>query len=109
MIALADKIRKALGVSADSQVLINIESGGLVDGGTLTKLWVQFPESRINELKTDNFKWLDELKGWNIPTILFGADCNLELDDVDYIDGGLKLHYFQKPVKKNQKQQEARQ
>ena len=100
MISMIDKIRRALGVSSDSYVRIEVESGGLESGGTLTKLWVALPFERLEELKADNYKLLNRLKGWEIPVILFGTHGNVELDDVDYIDGGLKLHYFQKPSKK---------
>ena len=99
---VVEKIRNALGTHSDSQIHITIESGGLDRGGTLTKLMAEFPESRIGELKADSYAWLNELKTRTIPTILFGRDHwpwspDLCLDDVDYIDGCIKLHYFQTP------------
>lgn len=100
MITTIDKIKRALKVGPDSHVRIEIESGGMDEGGTLTKLLAEFPRERIGELKADNWTWLDRLKGWEIPAILFGTHCNVILDDVDYIDGCIKLHYFQKPPRK---------
>ena len=102
MIAVVEKIRQALKVSADSTVRVEIESGGLDRGGTLIKLMAEFPKDRIGELKANNYAWLDELKGTTIPVILFGREhwpweYRTEIDDVDYIDGCLKLHYFQIP------------
>ena len=103
MIAYALKIRKALKVAPDSRVLIEMESGKLDEHGTLVKLWVEFPQGRIDELKDGNFAWLNELKDSTIPGILFNRTnwrrYRLCLDDVAYIDGGIRLHYFLKPSK----------
>ena len=104
MIALAVKVRKALKVTTDSRVLIEMESGKLDEHGTLVKLWAEFPESRVGELKHDNFAWLNELKDRTMPGILFKnvnwCKYRLVIDDIDYIDGGLKMHYFLKPGNK---------